>query len=141
MRALTRLPLGEPTAPHTQDMSAKEVFRQFDSTGRGLLDASGLMSLFAVLLPALRETELEALVAKWKAMSFSEVQKAMQWVTVKRAKAQKRLLDGGELPSFSSLSSSSSTTAAAATTAASTSTVPPASAGACECANRHFISS
>jgi Ca2+-binding EF-hand superfamily protein len=96
-------------------MSAKEVFRQFDSTGRGLLDASGLMSLFAVLLPALRDAELEALVAKWKAMSFSEVQKAMQWVTVKRAKAQKRLMDGGELPSFVS----SSSTAASFTAPAS----------------------
>ena len=78
------------------DMSAKEVFRQFDSTGRGLLDAAGLRALFAQLLPALTHPELEALVAKWKAMSFQEVQKAMQWVTVKRAKAQKRLLDGGE---------------------------------------------
>ena len=67
---------------------------QFDSTRRGLLDESALARLFKVLLPGLTHKELTTLVTKWKAMNFEEVQRSMQWVTVKRAKAQKRLREG-----------------------------------------------
>jgi len=78
-----------------QDKSAKEVFMQFDHTGRGLLDESGLARMFKALMPGLTSEELTTLVAKWKSMNFQDVQQSMQWVTAKRAKGMRRLAGGG----------------------------------------------
>jgi len=84
----------------TQDISAKQVFISFDSSGRGMLDEAGLARMFQVLVPALSGVEMAEAVAQWRALNFQEVQKSMQWVTIRRAKALKRLSQGNNSTSL-----------------------------------------